>query len=49
MRLYHCTLTFHDSLFYETRTMGRLYETGRRSTTSRCAMRSALRKRHITT
>lgn len=29
MRLYHCTLTFHDSLFYETRTMGRLYETGR--------------------
>jgi CRISPR-associated protein Csc1 len=29
MRLYHCLLTFHDSLFYETRTMGRLYETGR--------------------
>jgi CRISPR-associated protein Csc1 len=29
MRLYHCELTFHDNLFYETRTMGRLYETGR--------------------
>lgn len=29
MLLYECTLTFHDSLFYETRTLGRLYETGR--------------------
>jgi CRISPR-associated protein Csc1 len=29
MRLYECTLTFHDNLFYETRTMGRFYETGR--------------------
>lgn len=29
MRLYHCELTLHDNLFYETRTMGRLYETGR--------------------
>jgi CRISPR-associated protein Csc1 len=29
MLLYHCTLTFHDNLFYETRTLGRLYETGR--------------------
>ncbi len=29
MYLYHCTLTFHDNLFYETRTLGRLYETGR--------------------
>jgi len=29
MHLYHCTLTFHDNLFYETRTLGRLYETGR--------------------
>lgn len=29
MNLYHCRLTFHDNLFYETRTMGRLYETGR--------------------
>lgn len=29
MRLYDCTLTFHDNLFYETRTMGRFYETGR--------------------
>jgi CRISPR-associated protein Csc1 len=27
MQLYHCRLTFHDSLFYETRTLGRLYET----------------------
>jgi CRISPR-associated protein Csc1 len=29
MLLYHCTITFHDNLFYETRTLGRLYETGR--------------------
>src|SRR5688572_13782608 len=29
MLLYHCELTFHDNLFYETRTLGRLYETGR--------------------
>jgi CRISPR-associated protein Csc1 len=29
MFLYHCELTFHDNLFYETRTLGRLYETGR--------------------
>lgn len=29
MLLYQCTLTFHDNLFYETRTLGRLYETGR--------------------
>ncbi len=29
MLLYRCTLTFHDNLFYETRTLGRLYETGR--------------------
>ena len=29
MYLYPCTLTFHDNLFYETRTLGRLYETGR--------------------
>lgn len=29
MQLYDCRLTFHDHLFYETRTMGRLYETGR--------------------
>lgn len=29
MILYHCELTFHDNLFYETRTLGRLYETGR--------------------
>ncbi|HLU10062.1 MAG TPA: type I-D CRISPR-associated protein Cas5/Csc1 [Oceanobacillus sp.] len=29
MILYHCRLTFHDNLFYETRTLGRLYETGR--------------------
>src|SRR5262249_23499476 len=27
MHLYHCRLTFHDNLFYETRTLGRLYET----------------------
>ncbi|CAG0962685.1 hypothetical protein ARNL5_01038 [Anaerolineae bacterium] len=29
MWLYECHLHFHDVLFYETRTMGRLYETGR--------------------
>ncbi|NDJ63156.1 MAG: type I-D CRISPR-associated protein Cas5/Csc1 [Chloroflexi bacterium] len=29
MQLYDCRLTFHDNLFYETRTMGRFYETGR--------------------
>jgi CRISPR-associated protein Csc1 len=29
MYLYPCELTFHDHLFYETRTLGRLYETGR--------------------
>lgn len=29
MLLYDCELTFHDHLFYETRTLGRLYETGR--------------------
>lgn len=29
MLLYDCRLTFHDHLFYETRTLGRLYETGR--------------------
>lgn len=29
MRLYEIELTFHDNLFYETRTLGRLYETGR--------------------
>lgn len=29
MKLYDCHLTFHDNLFYETRTMGRFYETGR--------------------
>lgn len=29
MRLYDCQLEFHDNLFYETRTLGRLYETGR--------------------
>lgn len=29
MLLYDCRLTFHDNLFYETRTLGRLYETGR--------------------
>lgn len=28
MLLYHCTLTLHDSLFYETRSVGRFYETG---------------------
>jgi len=29
MRLYLCHLTFHENLFYATREMGRLYETGR--------------------
>jgi CRISPR-associated protein Csc1 len=29
MRLYLCWLTFHENLFYATREMGRLYETGR--------------------
>jgi len=29
MQLYEIELTFHDNLFYETRTLGRLYETGR--------------------
>lgn len=29
VHLYDCTLTFHDNLFYETRAMGRFYETGR--------------------
>ncbi|MBX3086752.1 MAG: type I-D CRISPR-associated protein Cas5/Csc1 [Anaerolineae bacterium] len=29
MNLYLYQLTFHDNLFYETRTLGRLYETGR--------------------
>ena len=29
MRLYDIELTLHDNLFYETRTLGRLYETGR--------------------
>ncbi len=29
MLIYECQLEFHDSLFYETRTLGRLYETGR--------------------
>jgi CRISPR-associated protein Csc1 len=29
MRLYLCRLTFHENLFYATREMGRLYETGR--------------------
>lgn len=29
MKLYDCRLEFHDNLFYETRTMGRFYETGR--------------------
>lgn len=29
MLLYDCGLQFHDNLFYETRTLGRLYETGR--------------------
>jgi CRISPR-associated protein Csc1 len=29
MKLYDCRLTFHENLFYETRTMGRFYETGR--------------------
>ena len=29
MYLYLCRLTFHENLFYATREMGRLYETGR--------------------
>lgn len=29
MQLYHCELEFHENLYYETRTLGRLYETGR--------------------
>lgn len=29
MRVYLCRLTFHENLFYATREMGRLYETGR--------------------
>lgn len=29
MRLYLCRLTFHENLFYSTREVGRLYETGR--------------------
>jgi CRISPR-associated protein Csc1 len=29
MRLYLCRLTFHENLFYATREIGRLYETGR--------------------
>lgn len=29
MRVYLCQLTFHENLFYATREMGRLYETGR--------------------
>lgn len=29
MQLYLCRLTFHENLFYATREMGRLYETGR--------------------
>lgn len=29
MNLYDCQLVFHENLFYETRTMGRFYETGR--------------------
>jgi CRISPR-associated protein Csc1 len=29
MRLYGCRLTFHENLFYATREVGRLYETGR--------------------
>ncbi len=29
MRLYACRLTFHENLFYATREVGRLYETGR--------------------
>jgi len=28
MRLYRCRLTFHENLFYATREIGRLYETG---------------------
>jgi len=29
MHIYLCTLTFHENLFYATREVGRLYETGR--------------------
>ena len=29
MRLFNCKLTFHENLFYATREVGRLYETGR--------------------
>lgn len=29
MLIYHCRLTFHENLFYATREIGRLYETGR--------------------
>jgi CRISPR-associated protein Csc1 len=29
MLIYHCQLTLHDSLYYATREVGRLYETGR--------------------
>ena len=29
MLLYECEIEFHENLFYETRTLGRLYETGR--------------------
>lgn len=29
MLIYHCRLTFHENLFYATREVGRLYETGR--------------------
>lgn len=29
MHIYLCTLTFHENLFYATREIGRLYETGR--------------------
>ena len=29
MHIYHCRLTLHESLFFATRELGRLYETGR--------------------
>ncbi|MCP4367196.1 MAG: type I-D CRISPR-associated protein Cas5/Csc1, partial [Deltaproteobacteria bacterium] len=29
MHIYHCTLQLHDVVFYATREMGRLYETGK--------------------
>ena len=29
MRIYHCQLTLHENLYYATREIGRLYETGR--------------------